>query len=92
MSFCSWFGSEHYRDHFKDGTYNCSECLTPLFDSSKKYNHSSPWPAFCNLIDTDLVNRVQESPRAIKISCAKCNNSLGHEFINDGPKMGKNRY
>uniref|UniRef100_A0A0L8G6K5 peptide-methionine (R)-S-oxide reductase n=2 Tax=Octopus bimaculoides TaxID=37653 RepID=A0A0L8G6K5_OCTBM len=92
MSFSCWFGSEHYRDHFKDGTYNCAECNTPLFDSVKKYEHTSPWPAFFSLIHLDLVSRHQESPSAIKISCAKCGNSLGHEFLNDGPQLGKNRY
>ncbi|GAB1606788.1 methionine-R-sulfoxide reductase B1-like, partial [Argonauta hians] len=92
MSFSCWFNSEKYRDHFDDGTYNCSECNTPLFDSQKKYEHSSPWPAFWNLIHPDLVSRFQESPTAIKIACAKCGNSLGHEFLNDGPDTGKNRY
>lgn len=28
----------------------------------------------------------------LQISCSKCGNGLGHEFLGDGPKKGMNRY
>lgn len=72
--------------------YVCSNCGNELFHSQTKYEHSSPWPAFTHLIREDSVTRVKESSTAIKISCSKCGNGLGHEFLGDGPKKGMNRY
>ncbi|KAK3091989.1 hypothetical protein FSP39_024291 [Pinctada imbricata] len=74
------------------GIYACAKCGNELFHSQTKYEHSSPWPAFTNLIRENSVSRRAESPSAIKISCGKCGNGLGHEFIGDGPKRGQNRY
>lgn len=28
----------------------------------------------------------------LQVSCGKCGNGLGHEFINDGPKRGQSRF
>lgn len=92
MSFCGWFSGEKFRDHFEKGIYVCSNCGNELFHSQTKYEHSSPWPAFTHLIREDSVTRVKESSTAIKISCSKCGNGLGHEFLGDGPKKGMNRY
>lgn len=92
MSFCGWFSGEKFRDHFEKGIYVCSNCGNELFHSQTKYEHSSPWPAFTRLIREDSVARVKESSTAIKISCSKCGNGLGHEFLGDGPKKGMNRY
>lgn len=27
-----------------------------------------------------------------QVSCGKCGNGLGHEFLNDGPKKGQSRF
>lgn len=27
-----------------------------------------------------------------QVSCGKCGNGLGHEFLNDGPKRGQSRF
>jgi len=59
--------------------------------SASKYSHESPWPAFTETIHKDSVSKVQEKPGALKVSCGKCGNGLGHEFIGDGPK-GKSRF
>ncbi|CAG0914525.1 unnamed protein product [Notodromas monacha] len=91
MSYCSWRGEEHYRDHFDVGTYVCSECSHPLFTSRSKYEHSSPWPAFTETLRADSLKKVLESPGALKVSCGKCGNPLGHEFLKDGPD-GKSRF
>uniref|UniRef100_A0A3B3R917 Neuralized E3 ubiquitin protein ligase 2 n=2 Tax=Paramormyrops kingsleyae TaxID=1676925 RepID=A0A3B3R917_9TELE len=92
MSFCSFFGEESYKDHFKPGIYVCSKCDHPLFSSRSKYEHSSPWPAFTETIRADSVSKHEERPTAFKVVCGKCGSGLGHEFINDGPKEGKSRF
>jgi len=88
MSFCSWFGGEKYRDHFEHGVYACSECQHPLFPSSAKYAHNTPWPAFTTTVSQDSLKRRKESASAFKVLCGKCGNGLGHEFLKDGPDGG----
>jgi len=85
MSFCSWAKAETYRDHFESGVYCCSECGYELFSSKTKYEHHTPWPAFTETIHPDSVSKKIESATALKISCGKCGNPLGHEFLGDGP-------
>lgn len=93
MSFCSWRGEEKYRDTFISGTYVCVQCGHELFSSRTKYQHDSPWPAFTETIHENSVSKAPESYRdnALKVSCGKCGNGLGHEFIGDGPD-GKSRF
>lgn len=92
MSFCSWFSGEMYRDHFQNGVYLCSQCGYELFSSKKKFQHSSPWPAFTETVHKDSVSKRPDGPRALKVSCGKCGNGLGHEFLGDGPKKGQSRF
>ena len=70
----------------------CSKCDNELFLSTKKFEHSSPWPAFTETVTPESVSKRTESPGALKVSCGKCGNSLGHEFVNDGPKGGQSRF
>ena len=70
----------------------CSKCGYELFHSNNKYDHSSPWPAFTSTVKPDSVSKYEESPMALKVSCGKCGNGLGHEFLNDGPKKGQSRF
>ena len=74
------------------GIYLCSECGNELFLSTKKFQHSSPWPAFSHTVRPDSVKKVAESQSAYRVSCGKCGNSLGHEFLNDGPNPGESRF
>ena len=73
------------------GIYVCSQCGYELFNSITKFKHDSPWPAFTETMHTDSVSKREESPRALKVSCGKCGNGLGHEFLGDGPD-GKSRF
>lgn len=72
--------------------YVCSKCGNELFASTKKFEHSSPWPAFTETIRADSVSKYEESRNALKVSCGKCGNGLGHEFLNDGPANGQSRF
>uniref|UniRef100_A0A2K5P7F3 Methionine-R-sulfoxide reductase B1 n=2 Tax=Cercopithecinae TaxID=9528 RepID=A0A2K5P7F3_CERAT len=94
MSFCSFFGGEVFQNHFEPGVYVCAKCGYELFSSRSKYAHSSPWPAFTETIHADSVAKRPEHnrPGALKVSCGKCGNGLGHEFLNDGPKPGQSRF
>ncbi|RXG54908.1 Methionine-R-sulfoxide reductase B1 [Armadillidium vulgare] len=94
MSFCSWIKEEEYRDHFQAGFYVCSECGNKLFSSICKFEHDTPWPAFTNPITPDSVSKVPEEGRqgALKVSCGKCGNGLGHEFLKGGPDGVASRF
>ncbi|TKC51528.1 hypothetical protein EI555_020068 [Monodon monoceros] len=76
------------------GIYVCAQCGYELFSSRSKYAHSSPWPAFTETIHADSVAKHPEhnQPGALKVSCGRCGNGLGHEFLNDGPKRGQSRF
>lgn len=92
MSYCSFSGGEIYKDHFQPGIYVCSDCGYELFSSVSKFPHSSPWPAFSDTIHGDSVSKQPEAWGPIKVSCGKCGNGLGHEFLYDGPKEGLSRF
>lgn len=89
-----FFGGEVFQNHFEPGVYVCAKCSYELFSSHSKYAHSSPWPAFTETIHPDSVTKCPEKnrPEALKVSCGKCGNGLGHEFLNDGPKRGQSRF
>ena len=67
------------------GIYVCSKCGYELFQSTTKFKHDSSWPAFSQTMHADSVSKRTESARALKVSCGKCGNGLGHEFLGDGP-------
>ncbi|CAB1342355.1 unnamed protein product [Coregonus sp. 'balchen'] len=67
MSFCSFFGGEVFKDHFKTGLYVCAQCGHQLFSSRSKYEHSSPWPAFTETVLQDSVSKHEERPGAFKV-------------------------
>lgn len=99
MSFCSWDASEKYRNHFEAGIYVCPKCGHKLFSAKAKYKHNTPWPAFTETISVDSVSKRDEtetmtssSAKALKVSCGKCGNGLGHEFLQDGPDGVSSRF
>jgi len=47
-----------YMHNYLLGMYLCSQCGNKLFVSDKKFNHSSPWPAFSQTADPDSVKRL----------------------------------
>ena len=82
-----------YAHHFKDGTYVCKACGTPLFLSETKYNSGCGWPAFYKSIDNtvDVTRDASLGMVRIEITCKKCNGHLGHIF-DDGPNPTGLRY
>ena len=79
--------------HFKDGTYTCKGCGTPLFLSDKKYNSGCGWPAFYQSINgtIDETHDTSHGMIRVEITCKKCGGHLGHIF-DDGPNPTGIRY
>ncbi|MBC8242806.1 MAG: peptide-methionine (R)-S-oxide reductase MsrB [Verrucomicrobia bacterium] len=79
--------------HFKDGTYTCKGCGTPLFLSDTKYNSGCGWPAFFKSIDNTIDETRDNSLGMVRIeiTCKKCGGHLGHVF-DDGPNPTGLRY
>lgn len=69
-----------YDNFYKDGTYICRRCNTPLYASKTKFDAGCGWPAF----DDNFPNAVKRIPdadgRRTEIQCAHCGGHLGHVF------------
>ncbi len=76
------------------GTYTCSGCGLPLFDSSAKFRSGTGWPSFYQPKYSNTV--AEESDRSYgmvrtEVLCARCDGHLGHVF-KDGPAPTGLRY
>lgn len=83
-----------YWDTKTPGTYECSACGTPLFDSETKYDSGSGWPSFwAPLAESAIVEKRDTSYGMVRteILCANCESHLGHVFP-DGPRPTGLRY
>jgi len=92
MSYCAKPDAQHYKDHFEAGHYVCSECNNELFHGKSKYKSSTSWPAFTQPMREDSLRKEVETVKqtssdkpALKLFCGQCNNTIGHEFVGDGP-------
>lgn len=79
--------------HYKEGTYTCKGCGTPIFDSITKYNSGCGWPAFFKAKENTIAETIDRSYGMIRteITCKKCDGHLGHIF-DDGPNPTGVRY
>ena len=83
-----------YADNFKDGTYHCICCDTPLFTSSTKFDAGCGWPSFDKAIaDGAVQTRTDRAHGMVRTEalCATCGAHLGHLF-DDGPTDTGLRY
>lgn len=80
-------GTGEYNLNYEKGTYACSGCNTPLFESNNKYNSHCGWPSFDDAIPGTVVYQDDNSlaRHRIEILCANCGGHLGHIF-DDGPQ------
>jgi methionine-R-sulfoxide reductase len=73
-----------YDTNFREGTYVCRRCETPLYSSTAKFHSGCGWPSF----DQELpgaVKRIQDADgHRIEIRCATCDAHLGHVFEGEG--------
>ncbi len=79
--------------HYKEGTYTCKGCGTPIFDSTTKYNSGCGWPAFFKAKENTIAETIDRSygMTRTEITCKKCDGHLGHIF-DDGPNPTGVRY
>jgi peptide-methionine (R)-S-oxide reductase len=83
-----------YADNYKNGTYVCICCDTPLFKSDTKFDAGCGWPSFDKAIaDGAVRTHVDRSLGMVRTEalCGHCGAHLGHLF-NDGPTDTGLRY
>lgn len=82
-----------YNLHFEKGTYACTACKEPLFESTSKFKSDCGWPSFDNAIEGKIRYEKDTTHGMVRteIICNSCDGHLGHVF-NDGPTSTGLRY
>lgn len=85
--------SGQYNKFFEDGTYRCSACGNPLFNSDSKFKSSCGWPSFDEAIPNSIKFKSDSSNgmHRTEVICARCGSHLGHIF-DDGPTKTGQRF
>lgn len=80
--------SSNLNNNYKEGTYVCAACETPVFESSHKFDSGTGWPSFDRSVEGNVAFRKDQglAYTVIEEHCATCGGHLGHVF-NDGPKI-----
>ncbi len=79
--------SGKYVDNHEPGMYVCVNCGKELFSSDTKYDSSSGWPSFYDVINRANVKTKLDTSHGMwrtEVLCANCGAHLGHLF-SDGP-------
>lgn len=85
--------SSPLNDEKRDGTYVCTACYLPLFDSATKYESGTGWPSFYAHIAGRLSTKRDFKliwPRT-EYHCERCGGHQGHVF-SDGPRPTGQRW
>ena len=72
--------SGKYNDFWKEGTYVCRRCSTPLYRSEDKFDAHCGWPAFEDEIKGAVRRIPDPDGHRTEMECAKCGAHLGHVF------------
>ncbi|HKJ52808.1 MAG TPA: peptide-methionine (R)-S-oxide reductase MsrB [Gammaproteobacteria bacterium] len=85
--------SSPLNDEKREGTYICSACYLPLFESAAKFDSGTGWPSFYQAIDGNVGTKRDWKlilPRT-EYHCARCEGHQGHVF-DDGPQPTGKRW
>jgi peptide-methionine (R)-S-oxide reductase len=77
----------------RDGTFACTACNLPLFDSTRKYESGTGWPSFWQALPGAVASKTDFKliyPRT-EYHCTRCGGHQGHIF-DDGPQPTGKRY
>lgn len=73
--------------NYKEGTYVCAGCKTPLYESEHKFDSGTGWPSFDRAIKKNIEFDVDYKIgyARTELKCNTCGGHLGHMF-KDGPR------
>ncbi|XP_075065549.1 methionine-R-sulfoxide reductase B3 isoform X2 [Mixophyes fleayi] len=83
-----------YTHNSAAGTYKCVVCGATLFRSEKKFDSSSGWPSFYDVVNPEALTLIDDfsyGMHRVETSCSQCGAHLGHVF-DDGPRPTGKRY
>jgi peptide-methionine (R)-S-oxide reductase len=72
--------SGKYDNFYKDGTFICRKCNTPLFSSKAKFDAGCGWPSFDQNFPNAIIRIPDLDGQRIEIQCSNCGAHLGHVF------------
>ena len=86
-------GTSPLDKEYRQGTFVCGACNTPLFSSETKFDSGTGWPSFYQPISENVDISIDKSlfMTRVEVHCKNCGGHLGHVF-NDGPKPTGKRY
>ncbi|XP_030296347.1 methionine-R-sulfoxide reductase B3 isoform X1 [Sparus aurata] len=83
-----------FTHHKDEGTYTCVVCGALLFSSNTKFDSSSGWPSFFDLVKEESITQSDDfsyGMHRVETTCSQCGAHLGHMF-DDGPRPTGKRY
>ncbi len=86
--------SGKYTNWKEEGTFFCTACGTPLFNSETKYDSGCGWPSFWEPMNKENVVHQEDDRygmKRVEVLCKHCQSHLGHVF-EDGPEPTGERY